>query len=112
MITDKEWKIAIIDESILTCTSWDENDPVKTLHNIINWHVDVALDPKVSSDAQNLLDLNFRKLESHGYLPYLVIKTRNTKTLEYQTITIDCYTWDNLIMVVNTMEKKDGEENK
>lgn len=112
MIPDKAWKDAVIDEGVTALIGWDENDPVKTLHNIINWNIEVALDPRVSSSAQDLVDLNFRKLESHGYLPYLAFKTRNTKTYEEQTITIDCYTWDNLIRVVNTMEKKDGEENK
>lgn len=53
-----EWREAVHDELVTTQTLSAENkdDPRKALQDIINWHVCVALDPKVSSDAQALVD--------------------------------------------------------
>lgn len=53
-----EWREAVHDELVTTWTLSAENkdDPRKALQDIINWHVRVSLDPKVSSDAQALID--------------------------------------------------------
>ena len=52
------WKAELINE--LECSgiykSARENDPKKALTDAINWNVDVALDPSVSSDAKKLVD--------------------------------------------------------
>lgn len=56
--TSNEWKNEIIEE--LVCAhiyqSIHEIDPKKALTDAINWKVDVALDPAVSSDAKKLVD--------------------------------------------------------
>lgn len=52
------WKAELINE--LECSgiykSAHENAPEKALTDAINWNVDVALDPAVSSDAKKLVD--------------------------------------------------------
>lgn len=51
-----EWKHAVEHEVILTCCEsncW--NDPKALLNHIINWNIAVALDPKVSQAAQDLI---------------------------------------------------------
>ena len=52
------WREAVHDELVTTWTLSAENkdDPRKALQDIINWHVRVALDPAVSSDAQALIE--------------------------------------------------------
>lgn len=45
-----------IDNEMVTCCLGVCKDPVNDLYNIINWHVDVALDPAVSSDAAALIE--------------------------------------------------------
>ena len=53
-----EWREAVHDELVTTWTFSAENkdDPRKALQDITNWHVRVALDPAVSSDAQALIE--------------------------------------------------------
>ena len=53
-----EWRDAVHDELVTTWTVSGENagNPRLALRDIINWHVRVALDPAVSSDAQALID--------------------------------------------------------
>ncbi len=53
-----EWGETVHDELVATWTLSSENkdDPRKALQDIINWHVRVALDPAVSSDAQALIE--------------------------------------------------------
>lgn len=50
------WKEAIIEACVVNHISWDENDAIKSLANLISWEVQVALDPKVSKAAQDLID--------------------------------------------------------
>lgn len=56
--TSDEWKNVIIEE--LVCSyiyqSIHEIDPKKALTDVINWNVEVALDPAVSADAKKLVD--------------------------------------------------------
>ena len=51
------WKEAIIDELVLChiYNSTHDDDPRKAIMDLIDWHVDVALDPDVSEDAQVLI---------------------------------------------------------
>jgi hypothetical protein len=49
------WKDAVIEACIASCIDWDENDPMKTLHNLICWEVKIALDPAVSNEAAALI---------------------------------------------------------
>ena len=49
------WKEAIIQACIVNFLEWDENDPSGTLSKLIGWENTVALDPKVSKAAYDLL---------------------------------------------------------
>lgn len=51
-----EWKRVVDNEVVLThCGPDDWNDPKKMVNHIILWNVAVALDPKVSQAAQDLI---------------------------------------------------------
>ena len=52
-----EWKEAVIEACVVACIGWDENDPRKSLKNLLDWEVSIALDPRVSAQAQALIDL-------------------------------------------------------
>jgi hypothetical protein len=56
--SDGPWKAAVIDGLVVShCYQLKhETDPRKALDDLISWHVMVALDPSVSSDAVKLLD--------------------------------------------------------
>jgi hypothetical protein len=54
--TDKDWKEAVIDACVINCIGWHEDDPRKTIHELISWEVAIALDPRVSEDARKLRD--------------------------------------------------------
>ena len=51
------FKDAVINELILCgiYTAEHETNPTKALHDAINWNVAVALDPKVSKEAMDML---------------------------------------------------------
>lgn len=52
------WKDEVIDQ-LVCCHIYNgthDNDPHKAVNDLISWHVQVALDPQVSSDAQALID--------------------------------------------------------
>jgi hypothetical protein len=51
-----KWKEAIIECCIIDCIDWDENDPGWTLRSLLAYEQDIALDPRVSSDAQRLVN--------------------------------------------------------
>lgn len=53
-----QWQVALIEElvSIGILTPEHENDPKLALYAIIDWHVQVALDPAVSEEAQQLIE--------------------------------------------------------
>lgn len=57
MSDDNAWKEAVIEACVVNHLSWDEDDPRATLRNLINWETKVALDPKVSKAAQDLIEL-------------------------------------------------------
>lgn len=61
------WRNTVIDS--LTCLHILEKEhydnPSKALHDIINWNVSVALDPRVSEDAQKLIDEGKKKAEDN-----------------------------------------------
>jgi hypothetical protein len=52
---DNEWKEALIEECMLSAITWYEDDPKKTLRNLIQWNVDVAEDPRVSGAVESIL---------------------------------------------------------
>jgi len=54
----EDWKEAVIDKLVICniLNAEHESNPVKALNDLINWHVQVALDPLVSSDAQELIN--------------------------------------------------------
>ncbi len=56
MDTMNKWQRAIDEEMVMTSqgVANDDDDPKVLLNKIITWHVQVALDPAVSSDAQAL----------------------------------------------------------
>ena len=51
------WKERVIDQLVIChiLSAEHEADPVKALNDLISWHVQVALDPLVSSDAAALV---------------------------------------------------------
>lgn len=55
-MSDDVWKEAVLDQCAVAHSSFYEDDPKKTLDTLIDWHVQVALDPQVSSAAQALVD--------------------------------------------------------
>lgn len=50
------WKEAVENECANSFVPFNELDPEKTLHDLIMWHIQVALDPKVSVPAQKLIE--------------------------------------------------------
>lgn len=65
------WKDEVIDQ-LVCCHIYNgthDNDPRKAVNDLIAWHVQVALDPQVSSDAQALID---RGSAEHSRLQHLV----------------------------------------
>ena len=48
---------AIEDALAVVHLSYDPNNARKGLNDLISWHVCIALDPAVSSDAQKLIDI-------------------------------------------------------
>ncbi len=50
----EKWKQAVIEACVVNCIGWDENDPIKTLADLVAWEVKVALDPKVSKEAAEI----------------------------------------------------------
>lgn len=59
-LNDAFWREAILDECTLTNTPFHEVQPRKTLHDLIQWHVHTALDPKVSEAAQELINRGYK----------------------------------------------------
>lgn len=55
------WKECVIEELIVShiYSKQHENDPHKAIHDAISWNVEVALDPKVSKEAQDLFDRGY-----------------------------------------------------
>jgi hypothetical protein len=49
------WKEAVLDACVLAHIPFYENDPMLTLDMLIQWQIDVALDPSVSLAAQKLI---------------------------------------------------------
>lgn len=55
---NRSWKEEVIDQ-LVCCHIYNgthEHNPRKAVNDLISWHVQVALDPQVSSDAQALID--------------------------------------------------------
>lgn len=50
------WKEAVENECVIAFVPFNELDPEKTVHDLIMWHVQLALDPQVSSSAQELIN--------------------------------------------------------
>lgn len=68
----EKWKSAVDHEVVITeCGPDDWNDPVKMVRHAIQWNIDVALDPAVSSAAQALIDkgkAEFKKQEPVAWM--------------------------------------------
>jgi len=52
---DAVWR-ATVDNMLTTAHMVASDDPRESINRLIDWHVQVALDPSVSSDAQALID--------------------------------------------------------
>lgn len=50
------WKEAVIDACVIDCINWHEDDPARTIKELIEWNVRQALDPKVSKEARELVE--------------------------------------------------------
>ena len=61
-----DWKDYVIDQLVMChiYTKAHENNPVKAVNDLICWHVNVALDPKVSELAIKLQNEAYRKAAS------------------------------------------------
>lgn len=46
-----EWKDVLLDQCAIAHIPFYEDSPRATLDGIINWHTQVALDPRVSTDT-------------------------------------------------------------
>ncbi len=53
----KPWYDAVTDACCICFIDWDETDARKSLSKLIQWHVETALDPRVSSEAMALIKL-------------------------------------------------------
>ena len=56
-----KWKEAVLDACTIAFLDWDENDPRKTIADLIAWEQKIALDPQVSKEARELADAAFKK---------------------------------------------------
>ncbi len=52
---ERKWR-ETVDDMLVCQHEIASDDPRESLHRLLNWHVSVALDPLVSSDAQALID--------------------------------------------------------
>lgn len=55
---DGPWKAAVIDQLIIahTITAEHENDPLKAVQDLLAYHADIAVDPRVSGAAAKLVE--------------------------------------------------------
>jgi hypothetical protein len=51
-----EWKEAVIEQLIVSCIYREEheNDPMMAILDLLSWECEIALDPRVSSEAAEL----------------------------------------------------------
>jgi hypothetical protein len=61
------FKQAVIDQLVVAHIYRKEHDtdPRKALNDLLSWHVQLALDPSVSSDAQALIDMGVAIAANH-----------------------------------------------
>lgn len=67
-VAQSEWKEAVINELVVAhiYQTAHDTDPRKAIQDLITWHVQVALDPRVSSDAQALIDRGAAEERARG----------------------------------------------
>lgn len=51
-----KWRLAVIDACIVRYLDWDEENPKQNIDKIVDIDVMIALDPGVSSSAQELIE--------------------------------------------------------
>lgn len=61
-----EWREAV-DHMLSVCHMVASDDPRESIDRLISWHVQVALDPSVSSDAQALVERGEKKAREAIY---------------------------------------------
>lgn len=66
---ENPWYQVLIDQAMIDGIYKEEheNNPRKLLDDIINWEVQIALDPDVSSDAKKLIEQAYDKGYDVGY---------------------------------------------
>lgn len=64
------WKEAVLDECMISWSAWYDDNPKKTVGEMIDWHVKIALDPKVSSSAQALVEQGAREEKERNVAVY------------------------------------------
>lgn len=52
---ENKWQ-AVVDDMLTVFHEVASDDPRESINRLINWHVQIALDPSVSSDAKALVD--------------------------------------------------------
>lgn len=63
---DAVWR-ATVDDMLTTAHMVASDDPRESINRLIDWHVQVALDPSVSSDAQALIDRGRKAVREEIY---------------------------------------------
>jgi hypothetical protein len=65
-IDEHKWREAVIDELVVCCiyNSEHDKDPRKAIRDIIEWNVQVALDPQVSEQARALCGNEWQPIET------------------------------------------------
>ena len=63
-----DWQEAVINELVVAhiYQAAHDTDPRKAIQDLITWHVQVALDPLVSSDAQALINRGAAEERARG----------------------------------------------
>lgn len=73
----RAWYSAVLDACTVAHIGWDENDPRKTIDALLDWHVQVALDPAVSQAARDLQETLRAELEKANAYNVTYITERN-----------------------------------
>lgn len=65
-----DWMEAVIDACVCAHIGWNVNNPRETLNKLIDWETSVALDPRVSSAAQELINKGYAQGKRGPFYPH------------------------------------------
>lgn len=72
---EASWRAAV-DEMLTVCGGVASDDPRESINRLIDWHVQVALDPTVSSEAKELVDIGKAAQWACDQAAYQAMKAR------------------------------------